>query len=108
MVYILCVSVYVQGGGREIRATLPAADLDDLHRLPGVTTVQRRGEGVALRCADSDLALRALLARYPAARDIEVSGAGLEEAFLALTGTGAPITSTITRTSTSTDSEVNV
>ena len=39
-----------------------------------------------LTCSDSDAALRELLARYPEARDIEVQGAGLEDAFLALTG----------------------
>ena len=37
-------------------------------------------------CADSDAAIRALLDRYPAARDIEITGAGLEDAFLTLTG----------------------
>lgn len=68
-----------------MRTTLPDVRADDLRRLPGVTSVERRGESAALRCADSDAALRALLARYPQARDIEVSGAGLEEAFLALT-----------------------
>jgi ABC-2 type transport system ATP-binding protein len=40
---------------------------------------------VILTCADSDAALRALLGLFPAARDIEVHGSGLEEAFLALT-----------------------
>jgi ABC-2 type transport system ATP-binding protein len=39
-----------------------------------------------LPCADSDAALRELLARYPGARDIEIAGAGLEEAFVELTG----------------------
>ena len=48
-----------------------------------------RGDAVALRCADSDAAIRALLERYPAARDIEIIGAGLEEAFLELTSEGA-------------------
>ena len=38
-----------------------------------------------LNCEDSDAAIRALLQRYPAARDIEISGAGLEQAFLQLT-----------------------
>ena len=42
-----------------------------------------------LTCADSDAALRALLAAYPEAADIEVRGAGLEEAFLELTATAA-------------------
>ena len=37
-------------------------------------------------CSDSDAAIRALLGRYPAARDIEIAGAGLEDAFLQLTG----------------------
>jgi ABC-2 type transport system ATP-binding protein len=36
-------------------------------------------------CTDSDTALRALLAAYPQARDVEVAGAGLEEAFIELT-----------------------
>jgi ABC-2 type transport system ATP-binding protein len=40
---------------------------------------------------DSDAAIRALLARYPDARDIEITGAGLEEAFLELTATDGDI-----------------
>jgi len=32
------------------------------------------------------LAIRALLAAYPDVRDIEITGAGLEQAFLQLTG----------------------
>jgi ABC-2 type transport system ATP-binding protein len=43
---------------------------------------------VVLTCSDSDAALRALLPAYPAARDIEVTGAGLERAFLELTAPG--------------------
>jgi len=73
-------------GSRTIRATLPGADLDALGRLPGVSGVERRGEAVVLACADSDEAIRALLAGYPQARDMEISAAGLEEAFLQLTG----------------------
>jgi ABC-2 type transport system ATP-binding protein len=73
-------------GTRTIRATLPGADLDALGALPGVTHVERRGESVVLNCTDSDAAIRALLAGSPEARDIEISGAGLEQAFLQLTG----------------------
>jgi ABC-2 type transport system ATP-binding protein len=43
---------------------------------------------VTLSCLDvdtSDNALREFLTRYPDARDIEVRGVGLEEAFLELT-----------------------
>ncbi len=39
-----------------------------------------------LSCIDSDQTIRALLERYPAARDIEITGGSLEEAFLELTG----------------------
>jgi ABC-2 type transport system ATP-binding protein len=73
-------------GLRTIRATLPGADVVALAQLPGVTNVDTRGDGVIINCSDSDTALRALLAAEPAARDIEVAGAGLEEAFLQLTG----------------------
>ena len=73
-------------GLRTIRATLHGATEAALAALPGVTQVQQRGEAIALTCTDSDQALRALLADHPAVRDIEVQGAGLEAAFLELTG----------------------
>ncbi len=72
-------------GLHTIRATLPGADVDAIAALPGVTNVETRGEAVIVNCADSDAAIRAFLPAYPAARDIEVVGAGLEEAFLQLT-----------------------
>ena len=72
-------------GLRTIRATLPGADLDVLSHLPGVSSAEGRGEAIVLRCTDSDAAIRALLDRFPRARDIEISGAGFEEAFLELT-----------------------
>jgi ABC-2 type transport system ATP-binding protein len=73
-------------GLRTIRATLPGSDLDALKRLPGVTNAEQHGEAVLLSCADSDTALRAFLPAYPQAGDLEVPGAGLEAAFLQLTG----------------------
>jgi ABC-2 type transport system ATP-binding protein len=72
-------------GTRTIKATLPRVALEELERLPGVTRAERRGEAVVLSCSDSDAAVRALLARYEDARDLEITGAGLEEAFLELT-----------------------
>jgi ABC-2 type transport system ATP-binding protein len=80
-------------GRRTIRATLPGADLHALKRLPGVANAEQHGEAVLLSCADSDTALRAFLPAYPSARDLEVTGAGLEEAFLQLTGDERPATS---------------
>jgi ABC-2 type transport system ATP-binding protein len=73
-------------GTRTIRATLPDVDLDALAALPGVNGAERRGEAATLSCSDSDSAIRALLADYPDARDIEIAAAGLEQAFLELTG----------------------
>ena len=74
-------------GRRTIRATIPGVDLDELAALPGVESVDRRGTAVMLDCADSDVAIRALLAAEPAATDIEITSAGLEAAFLSLTKT---------------------
>ncbi|HEU5004063.1 MAG TPA: ABC transporter ATP-binding protein [Actinomycetota bacterium] len=72
--------------GRTMRATLPEVGVDALSALPGVATAERRGEAVILRCPDSDATVRALLAAYPQVRDLEITGAGLEEAFMLLTG----------------------
>ncbi|MEO9180851.1 MAG: ABC transporter ATP-binding protein [Acidimicrobiales bacterium] len=72
-------------GGRIIRATLPGADVIQLTSIDGVTSAERHGDAVSLNCADSDIALRYLMSRFPAIRDIEIRGAGLEEAFLELT-----------------------
>jgi ABC-2 type transport system ATP-binding protein len=77
-------------GVRTIRATLEDVPVDALRVLPGVVGADRRGEAITLSCTDCDSTLRALLNRYPAARDIEVRGAGLEEAFLELTATAEP------------------
>ena len=72
-------------GTKTIRATLPAVPESELAGLPGVTAATRHGDAVRIVCVDSDAAIRALLTRYPNARDIEVTGAGLEEAFVELT-----------------------
>ena len=72
-------------GTRTIRATLPAVPSERLERLPGVVRGERHGDSIELVCTDSDAALRALLAEYPAARDLEVRGVAFEDAFLQLT-----------------------
>ncbi len=77
-------------GARTIRATLPGVELDSLRALAGVVGAERHGEAVILSCSDSDAAIRALVGAYPDARDIEITGAGLEQAFLALTGDDEP------------------
>jgi ABC-2 type transport system ATP-binding protein len=73
-------------GGRRIRCTLRGADAAVLGALDGVAAATVHGDTVELRCDDSDRAIRALLASEPTASDIEISTAGLEQAFLELTG----------------------
>jgi ABC-2 type transport system ATP-binding protein len=72
-------------GARTIRATLPGADLTTLRALKGVIAADRRGDAVILTCSDAEATLRALLGRFPSVPDLEVRGAGLEDAFFALT-----------------------
>jgi ABC-2 type transport system ATP-binding protein len=71
-------------GSRQIRATLPDASEAELGAIAGVTAVDRHGDSVTLACGDSDQAIRERLQRYPQIRDIEITGAGLEDAFLHL------------------------
>jgi ABC-2 type transport system ATP-binding protein len=59
--------------------------LADLTALPAVIAGQRSGGRLLLRTTDSDATLRALVTRHPAAVDIEVVSASLEDAFLTLT-----------------------
>ncbi|HEV2241317.1 MAG TPA: ABC transporter ATP-binding protein [Streptosporangiaceae bacterium] len=77
--------IKARAGARMIRVTLPGGDLAALGTLPGVVSAERHGDAVLLSCSDADTALRALLGSFPAARDIEVRGGSLEEAFLELT-----------------------
>jgi ABC-2 type transport system ATP-binding protein len=72
-------------GSRTIRATLPGAGLAELRALPEVLSAERHGDAITLSCSDTDITLRAMLSSFPGARDVEVRGASLEEAFLELT-----------------------
>jgi ABC-2 type transport system ATP-binding protein len=73
-------------GRRTLRATLPDVDPSSLAGLPGVASAERHGDSVILSCVDSDQSIRALLEQHPAAKDIEIAGGSLEDAFLELTG----------------------
>lgn len=70
---------------KTIRATLPGANLAALAALSGVESVDRHGDTVILACSDPDAALEALYRNFQGIRDVEVTGASLEEAFMALT-----------------------
>ncbi len=72
--------------GRVIRAAVPGAAETALAVLPAVTEVEVRATNVAISSSDSDTTLRALLATFPQAHDIEVTAVDREGAFLSLTG----------------------
>jgi ABC-2 type transport system ATP-binding protein len=95
--------VRAMASGRTVRANLHVADrsagrvdggkdpavqaaVDGVTALPGVTSVELRGDTVRIQCADSDAVLRYLL-NHTQAHDLEVAAHNLEEAFVALTGT---------------------
>ncbi|AIJ22038.1 ABC transporter ATP-binding protein [Amycolatopsis methanolica] len=71
--------------GRTLRAAVPEATPAAVADLPGVTEYEVRGGRIAVSTSDSDATLRALLARFPGAHDIEITAIGLEGAFLTLT-----------------------
>ena len=74
-----------QAAGRQIRCRTRLSEAA-LALLPGVQRAALDAGGYAtLMAADSDRALRALVAADESAADIEIRSAGLEEAFLALT-----------------------
>jgi ABC-2 type transport system ATP-binding protein len=71
--------------GRTVRATLPGADGDALSALPGVESVDLRGDSVYIHAKDTDAIARHLLTTTDA-HDLEITARGLEDAFLSLTG----------------------
>jgi ABC-2 type transport system ATP-binding protein len=73
---------------RTVRFAWPAAPADAdtrLRALSGVIGVDRHGEDVALLSRDADETVRALVGGAIAFRHLEVAGADLDTAFLALT-----------------------
>jgi ABC-2 type transport system ATP-binding protein len=73
--------------GRTVRATWPDADVAALQLLPGVETVEVRGDSVLIASTDSDAVARHLLSSTDA-RDLEITSRGLEDAFISLTSEG--------------------
>ena len=71
--------------GRTVRATLPGAQAAVLTALPGVESVDIRGEAVYVHAKDTDAVARYLL-NETTAHDLEITARGLEDAFLSLTG----------------------
>lgn len=70
--------------GRTVRATVPDADVEALQAIPGVESVEVRGDSVLIASRDSDAVARHLLTQT-GARDLEITSRGLEDAFISLT-----------------------
>ena len=73
---------------RTLRAVTPGPDPAALLTLPGVADVGVRGDGVTIRTTDADATLHAWYGLGRPIHGLEIGGGGLEEALLALTGTG--------------------
>ena len=70
---------------RRLRFVTDQPDRAQLSDLDGVTEVGVCGTGVSIDSMDADSTIRDLVVRGVPFRDLEVTGAGLEQAFVALT-----------------------
>jgi ABC-2 type transport system ATP-binding protein len=70
---------------RRLRFVIDQPDRPELSDLDGVTEVNVCGTGVSIDSLDADATIRDLVGRGVQFRDLEITGAGLEQAFVALT-----------------------
>jgi ABC-2 type transport system ATP-binding protein len=77
-------AIKASAAGRRVRCVTALDDLT-LARLPGVRSMRRDGRAVELLTSDAETLARELLMRDTALAGLEITGAGLEEAFIALT-----------------------
>jgi ABC-2 type transport system ATP-binding protein len=81
-------SIKAQVSDRIVSFTFPAASpgaIAAIKAMPGVTGVKVDGDRVAVATTDSDAVIQRLFEGGLGLRDLEIQGAGLEEAFIALT-----------------------
>src|SRR5579864_9338341 len=76
--------IKAQTAGKRIRC-ITSLTIDMLRQIPGVTEVKEDREAFEIHTPEAEPVLRELLARDVNLSGLEVSAAGLEEAFLALT-----------------------
>jgi len=81
-------TIKAQTSGKRIRV-ITKLDLNTLRQIPGVTEVKEDREAVEIHTGAAEPILRELLARDETLSGVEVTSAGLEEAFLALTQEGS-------------------
>ena len=76
--------IKAQTAGKRIRC-ITSLPLSALRQIAGVNEVKEDREAIELHAAEAEPVVRELLARDPSLSGLEVTSAGLEEAFLALT-----------------------
>ena len=77
-------TIKAQTAGKKIRC-ITSLSMDVLRRIPGVTEVREDREALEIHTGIAEPVVRELLARDSELSGLEVTSAGLEEAFLALT-----------------------
>lgn len=79
--------IKARAGARRIAFDLTEGSVDEraLRELPHLTGFERHGETVRLQSSDADATVHAVYALGAYPRNLEVSGLGLEQAFIALT-----------------------
>ncbi|MGA7908396.1 MAG: ABC transporter ATP-binding protein, partial [Candidatus Sulfotelmatobacter sp.] len=76
--------IKAQTSGKRIRC-ITRLDASVLRQMAGVTEVNQDREAVEIHATEAEAVVRELLLRDPGLSALEISSAGLEEAFLALT-----------------------
>jgi ABC-2 type transport system ATP-binding protein len=76
--------IKAQTSGKRIRC-ITALSLASLRQIPGVTDAKQDREAFEIHAREAEPVIRALLARDSSLSGLEITSAGLEEAFLALT-----------------------
>jgi ABC-2 type transport system ATP-binding protein len=76
--------IKARSAGRRIRC-VTRLTAEQVAGLPGVKDVSRQGAALEILASRAEPVVKELLAQDPALSDLEVSGVGLEQAFLALT-----------------------
>ncbi len=76
--------IKAQTSGKRIRC-VTSLSIGDLLQVPGVTGAKPDREAMEIHTGEAELVVRTLLARDPSISGLEITSAGLEDAFLALT-----------------------
>lgn len=76
--------IKAKNSGKRIRC-VTTLSLSSLRQLRGVAEVRQDRDAVEIRACEAESIVREILARDPTVSGLEISSAGLEEAFLALT-----------------------